>query len=331
MARYRIIHDTHYTYSHSVSLSEQMLHLIPHPCAWQRVVRFELGISPEPSWQEERPDAFGNPTRWLAVYQPHEALQVCLDMDIEVLPRTLPQPEDSMPWDELTQRLTYKGQQAPLPADLAAKRFVFDSPHISIHGALLDYARDCFPPGRPVVAATQALMEKIHADFTFDPEATTVSTPVLEVLSKKRGVCQDFAHLMISCLCSLRLPARYMSGYILTHPPPGQPRMIGADASHAWVSLYVPGSAHDWVDFDPTNNLLPDTAHVTLAWGRDFSDVSPLRGIILGGGGHDPKVSVTMMPLKEDGTPLERLHDPRAEPAEEEGTGKKSATQTGDA
>ncbi len=309
-ARYRVIHDTHYPYSHPVSLSEQMLHLIPQPCAWQDVHRLDLAIAPEPSWQIEHADAFGNPTRWLAIYQPHDALHVRLDMDVGVLPRAIPALADSLPWDALVDRLAYHGPQAPLPADLAAARFCFESPHVSIKNELLDYARDCFPPGRPLLEATQALMSQIHRDFIFDPEATTVATPVLEVLANRRGVCQDFAHLMISCLRTLRLPARYMSGYILTHPPPGQPRMIGADASHAWVSVYDPDSPHGWVDFDPTNDLLPNTAHVTLAWGRDFSDVSPLRGIILGGGGHDPKVAVTMLPLDEHGDPLETLVDP---------------------
>ena len=152
-----------------------------------------------------------------------------------------------------------------------------------------------------MLEAVQALMARIFKEFTFDPKATTVATPVLKVLEKKRGVCQDYAHLMLSCLRSLGLPARYVSGYLLTQPPPGKPRMIGADASHAWVSVYCPnddGGGH-WVDFDPTNNLLPDTQHITLAWGRDFSDVSPLRGVILGGDAQAPKVAVTVEPFGE--------------------------------
>ncbi len=130
-----------------------------------------------------------------------------------------------------------------------------------------------------------------------------MSTPLLEVLEKKRGVCQDFAHLMIGCLRSLGLSARYVSGYLLTRPPPGKPRLIGADASHAWVSVYAPSTDHQWVDFDPTNNLLPNTEHITLAFGRDFSDISPLRGIILGGGGSEPEVAVTVFPLDEENPP----------------------------
>jgi hypothetical protein len=146
-------------------------------------------------------------------------------------------------------------------------------------------------------------MAKIFKEFTFDPEATTVSTPILEVLEKKRGVCQDFAHLMIGCLRALGLSARYVSGYLLTRPPPGKPRLIGADASHAWVSVYAPDCENDWVDFDPTNNLLPNTEHITVAVGRDFSDISPLRGIILGGGGTEPEVAVTVTPLDEEEIP----------------------------
>ncbi len=163
-------------------------------------------------------------------------------------------------------------------------------------------------------------MAKIFKEFTFDPEATTVSTPVLEVLEKKRGVCQDFAHLMIACLRALGLSARYVSGYLLTRPPPGKPRLIGADASHAWVSVYAPGSENDWVDFDPTNNLLPNTEHITLAFGRDFSDISPLRGIILGGGGTEPEVAVTVVPLDEEEIPEELLKAEKGEPAKKPAT-----------
>ncbi len=150
-----------------------------------------------------------------------------------------------------------------------------------------------------MLVGARALMAKIFAELTFDPEATTVSTPVMEVLENKRGVCQDFAHLMIACLRALGLAARYVSGYLLTHPPPGKPRLIGADASHAWVSVFAPGFPNEWVDFDPTNNLLPDTQHITLAWGRDFADVSPLRGVILGGDAHELDVAVTVTPVSE--------------------------------
>jgi transglutaminase-like putative cysteine protease len=157
------------------------------------------------------------------------------------------------------------------------------------------YAADCFSPGRPLLAAVDGLMQKIFSEFSFDAAATQVATPLLQVLEERRGVCQDFAHLMLACLRSMGLSARYISGYLLTQPPPGQPRLIGADASHAWISVYCP--QHGWVDFDPTNNIRPALEHITLAWGRDFADVSPLRGVILGGGSHDPEVQVTVLPL----------------------------------
>lgn len=297
MARYHILHKTLYDYGSAVSLSQQMLHLTPRTCPWQHCEQFDLILDPEPSWRQRGEDAFGNPVEWVAFHQAHEALHIHAELSIEVKPH-LPASMNIAPaWDELVTTIAYRGGEAPRAADLAAKRFLFESPYVRIKHELKLFAADCFPAGRGVLEATQALMNKIHTEFEFDPEATTVATPILEVLENKKGVCQDFAHLMIGCLRAIGIPARYISGYLLTHPPEGQPRMVGADASHAWVSVYTPGSEHGWVDFDPTNNLLPDTQHITLAWGRDFSDVSPLRGIILGGGGHEPEVEVTVTPI----------------------------------
>lgn len=306
-ARYHVQHETHYPYGSSVSLSYQMLHLTPRDCDWQKIHTCECDVSPFPDWVREGFDAFGNPVRWLNFDTPHEALKVNARMDIEVFPhRPLSQLFDSMPWDELRQRLSYRGQAPVSEAlteqfsdDLAAKRFLFESGFVRIKQDFCEFGADCFTPGRPVLEATRLLMAKIFDEFEFDPHATTVATPVLEVLKKKRGVCQDFAHLMLACLRSQGIPARYVSGYLLTQPPPGQPRLIGADASHAWVSVYAPGIGNGWIDFDPTNNLLPDTQHITLCWGRDFNDVSPMRGVILGGGTHDPEVAVTVMPYSE--------------------------------
>lgn len=300
-ARYHVLHETHYDYGGSVSLSHQMLHLSPRTCAWQKVHDHHCQIGPLPDWEDAQLDAFGNPVRWLGFATPHENLWIKSEMDIEVFPHA-PTPQmlaETIPWDDLQDRLTYQGKP-PFPEDLLAKRFLFESTFVRVKHEFCDFSADCFPPGRPVLQAAQALMNKIFEEFTFDPEATTVSTPVLEVLEKKRGVCQDFAHLMLACLRSQGIPARYMSGYLLTQPPPGQKRLIGADASHAWVAVYAPGTeAGNWIEFDPTNNLLPDTQHITLSWGRDFNDVSPLRGIILGGSHHEPKVAVTVMPQAE--------------------------------
>lgn len=314
VVRYHVMHETRYDYGTPVSLSHQQLHLSPRLVPWQQIEAQSVTLTPEPSWRQDGVDAFGNPVSWLAFHAPHSELAIRADLRIAVTDHLPPARalEDSMPWDVLRERLTYAGS-APDGEDLDAMRFLFESAHVRVKHELAAYAADCFPPGCPVLIGAGALMEKIFTEFKFDPEATTVSTPVLEVLEKKRGVCQDFAHLMIACLRSLGLPARYVSGYLLTRPPPGKPRLIGADASHAWVSVYAPGLPGGWVDFDPTNNLLPNTEHITVAFGRDFNDISPLRGIILGGGGHEPDVAVTVLPLDEpEGAALAEAVDSRA-------------------
>ena len=323
-ARYHVLHETSYRYENPVSLSRQLLHLTPRDCNWQRCLHHRISVTPEPSAARERRDCFANVVRELAIEFPHDSLTVRAESTIEVLPH-LPadvlaalegrSPFDpgsgakarsagkataylsaSPAWERVRDALAYGAR----PVLLDASCFQFESPYVRVKREFAAYARPCFTPGRSVLEAVQALMSRIYDEFEFDPEATTVATPVLEVLAEKRGVCQDFAHLMLSCLRSQGLAARYVSGYLLTHPPPGQPRMVGADASHAWVSVYCPElEGGRWVDFDPTNNLLPDTQHITLAWGRDFSDVSPLRGVILGGDAHELEVAVTVTPLAE--------------------------------
>ena len=307
--RYHVLHETRYDYGSPVSLSQQQLHLSPRILAWQRVEEQCIDIDPAPTWRRDGQDAFGNPVTWVAFHAPHEALVIRSVMTIAVAPHLPGDLEDSLPWELVRDRLAYDATE-PRPEDLDATRFLFESPHVRVKHELAAYAADCFPPGTPVLVGARRLMAKIFDEFEFDPEATTVSTPVLEVLENKRGVCQDFAHLMIACLRALGLAARYVSGYLLTRPPPGKPRLIGADASHAWVSVYAPGNGHDWVDFDPTNNLLPNTEHITLSFGRDFSDISPLRGIILGGGGTEPEVAVTVFPLDEEEIPDGLLSGP---------------------
>ncbi len=302
--RYHVLHETFYDYGSPVSLSQQQLHLSPRILAWQQIEEQNIDISPVPTWRRDGQDSFGNPVAWIAFHAPHDSLRISSAMTIAITPHLPENLESSLPWEAVRDRLAYDAS-APRPEDLDAARYLFESAHVRIKHELAVYAADCFPPGRPVLIGAQALMAKIFKEFKFDPEATTVSTPIMEVLEKKRGVCQDFAHLMIACLRALGLAARYVSGYLLTRPPPGKPRLIGADASHAWVSVYAPGFAGgDWVDFDPTNNLLPDTEHITVAIGRDFGDISPLRGIILGGGGAEPEVEVTVTPLDEEEPPL---------------------------
>jgi transglutaminase-like putative cysteine protease len=295
-ARYQILHDTHYHYDSPVSLAQQLAHLWPRACDWQRCTEQQLLISPEPTTRRDEQDVFGNPLTRLAFERPHDELLVNARLSVEVLARPELDFNLSPAWDSTRDALTYSGR--PLTARLLdACRYRFESPYVHLKRSFVEFSESCFPAGRPLMVGVQALMEKIFEEFTFDAEATQVATPLVEVLERRRGVCQDFAHLMLACVRSRGLAARYVSGYLLTQPPPGQARLIGADASHAWVSVFCPELG--WVDFDPTNNVQPALEHITLAWGRDFSDVSPLRGVILGGGTHDPEVRVTVMPVEQ--------------------------------
>ncbi|WP_434608048.1 transglutaminase family protein [Pseudomonas sp. R1-7] len=294
-ARYQILHETHYHYDSPVSLAQQLAHLWPRDCEWQRCTEQQLSISPEPTTRRDEQDVFGNPLTRLAFERPHDELLVNARLSVEVLARPALDFNLSPAWESTGNALTYSGR--PLTAQLLdACRYRFESPYVHLKRSFVEFSESCFPAGRPLMIGVQALMEKIFEEFTFDAEATQVATPLVEVLERRRGVCQDFAHLMLACVRSRGLAARYVSGYLLTQPPPGQARLIGADASHAWVSVFCP--VLGWVDFDPTNNVQPALEHITLAWGRDFSDVSPLRGVILGGGTHDPDVRVTVMPVE---------------------------------
>ncbi|MGV8916450.1 MAG: transglutaminase family protein [Pseudomonas sp.] len=294
-AHYQIFHDTHYKYDSPVSLAQQLAHLWPRPCTWQRCTEQTLQINPTPTNRRDELDVFGNPLTRLDFERPHDELQVNARLRVEVLSRPPLDFQESPCWDTTRSALTYSGRPLSL-AILEACRFRFESPYVHLKQTFVEFSAECFPANRPLLLCVQALMEKIFNEFTFDEEATQVATPLVEVLESRRGVCQDFAHLMLACLRSRGLAARYVSGYLLTQPPPGQPRLIGADASHAWVSVFCP--VLGWVDFDPTNNVQPKLEHISLAWGRDFSDVSPLRGVILGGGSHDPEVQVTVMPVE---------------------------------
>lgn len=300
MARYRIIHDTEYSYAAPVSLSRQLLHLTPREVPWQRCLEHRLEILPASARRLERRDVFGNPVTLLALESPHETLHVRAETIVDVIGQQLPDDKPTPAWETVRDLLTYHAGVPPAAGHLSAARYRFESPYGRVKHDFAAYAADCFPPDAGLLEGVRALTAKIFREFAFDPEATTAATPVTEVFEARRGVCQDFAHLMISCLRSLGLAARYVSGYILTTPPDGQTRLIGADASHAWVSVWCPGEDEElWIDADPTNDLMPGSQHVTLAWGRDFTDVSPLRGVILGGGAHELTVSVTMLPLDE--------------------------------
>lgn len=282
----RIVHRTTYNYAEPASTSHHEARVTPRQTDVQRTITHDLDIFPEPQSRRGRLDFFGNRVTYFGLAEPHRKLEVTATSLIETLPPELPQFDRTPAWETVAERL-----RVDLRRDvLQAAQMRFSSPHVPTLPELHEYAKLDFVPGQTLLAATSALMHRIRTEYTYDPSATDLSTPLATVITTRRGVCQDFAHVMVGCLRSLGLAARYVSGYLRTHPPPGQPRLIGADASHAWVSVWVPELG--WVDFDPTNDLCPGEEHVTVAFGRDFSDVTPLRGVILGGGQHQLDVSV---------------------------------------
>lgn len=293
---YYVQHATRYQYSAPVSLAQQLAHLWPRVQPYQQCLMRSLEVSPTPCLRVDAEDVFGNPITRLSFECPHEALVISARLSVAVFPRPLPELNLSPAWEQVASSMTYQARALDA-STLDAVRFRVESPYVRIKEVFVSFAADCFLPGQPFWSSVAALMRKIYQEFTYDNQATLVATPLLEVLKNRRGVCQDFAHLMLACLRARGFAARYVSGYLLTHPPAGASRMIGADASHAWISVYCPGQG--WVDFDPTNNLLPNLEHISLAWGRDFGDVSPLRGVILGGGAHEPEVQVTVLPLSD--------------------------------
>ncbi|MEI8039605.1 MAG: transglutaminase family protein [Verrucomicrobiota bacterium] len=292
--KFHIVHRTTYSYTGSVTVSHHLARLAPRTLPGQRCPWHELEIKPVPVGRGIHTDAFGNTATYFEVEGKHEILEVTARSMVEVLAMRAADPAATPPWEAVRAACHAK----KLTPGSEAGAFRFASPMVPVGPEFAAYAGPEFPPGRPVLAGLIALTHKVFHDFTFDPRATEVSTPVAEVLRKRAGVCQDFAHLMLACLRSLGLPARYVSGYLETAPPPGTARLLGADASHAWISLFC-GEAAGWVDADPTNNLLPGERHITVAWGRDFSDVSPLRGVTLGAGGQSLAVAVDVMPVAE--------------------------------
>jgi transglutaminase-like putative cysteine protease len=272
-----VSHRTTYTYRKPVLQSEHLFHLTPRSSPHQRVLRHSLLIEPAPSFNTPLEDYFGNHTTILAIEDEHAELVVHARSTVEIIAPDIPMPGLSTPWE----RVTSKALSADGKLDVAVLQFVTASPHTRIVRDAIDYAQPSFTPNRPVLEAALDLTRRIYQDFTFDSTATDISTPVSHVLQERRGVCQDFAHLAITCLRGLGLPARYVSGYLLTYPPPGMEKLQGSDASHAWFSVWAPETG--WVDFDPTNGLMPTDEHVTVAYGRDYDDVSPISGVLLGG------------------------------------------------
>ena len=288
---YRIVHKTTYKYKNPVSVGNHVACLTPrslphHRCTWN-----ELRINPPAATRSERVDYFGNRLSLFTIQEPHLELMVEARSEVTIDQNARAWPQHTPAWDEVARCIPDDHS----PSSVEAYQFVFPSPRIRPSTDLAAYASRSFTPGRPFAEALLDLTARIHRDFRFDSKATNVRTPIEEVFRKRRGVCQDFAHLQIACLRSLNLAARYVSGYLRTYPNPDRPAVVGANVSHAWASAYCPGAG--WLDVDPTNNVVPSTGHVTLGWGRDYGDVSPLRGLILGGRDHTLKVSVKMQPL----------------------------------
>jgi transglutaminase-like putative cysteine protease len=290
--RYRVVHKTNYTYAQPVALGHNETHLRPRAFESQRCLSHQLEIEPQPAVLSEREDFFGNPVSYFSIQHSHSQLSVTATSEVELQERVRP-PTDaaSRPWEETAARL----KRACISEILDARPYVLDSPLVSLSSEIARYAAVFFPLGRPLIEAVHELMERIHRDFVYDPGSTMVATPLSVVFKHRRGVCQDFAHLAIACLRSQGLAARYVSGYLETFPPPGWDKLIGADASHAWFSVYDP--VLGWLDFDPTNNQTPVDRHITVAWGRDYSDITPLKGVIYSGGHHQAAVSVEVTNL----------------------------------
>jgi transglutaminase-like putative cysteine protease len=310
--KYRITHTTVYSYSQPVGLCQNEARLQPRNFWRQNCEYSRFAIFPMPMDFQERLDFFGNRVTYFAIQQPHNQLTVTAISEVTVFPKqsTLDL-FNQLSWEQVrgmlhesTSPAQIQSQQGqvqfqgrdPSPELMDVKQYLLDSPMITVTSELADYAQLSFQPNRALVDVVHDLMGRIYKDFTYDPNFTTIATPLSDVLNFRRGVCQDFAHLAIGCLRSFGMAARYISGYVETSPVPGVPRLVGADASHAWFSVYIPGSG--WLDFDPTNNKVPLDQHITLAWGRDYSDVTPLKGIAYGGGQHTLSVSVDVLRLE---------------------------------
>ncbi|MFV0444670.1 MAG: transglutaminase N-terminal domain-containing protein [Planctomycetaceae bacterium] len=297
---YLVTHRTRYHGSEPVSVGQNLAWLKPRSTDWQTRLGFELEITPKPSNRDERKDYFGNTASLFSFDGGYNELTVTAASRVEVRKRPYPEPVQTANWEQVRSEL----QQTRGQSWHEAAQFAFDSPRSGGAQPLRDYAAVSFPPQMPILTGAIGLTQRIYREFKYRPQSTTVSTPVDEVFQERRGVCQDFAHVQIAMLRSLGLAARYVSGYLRTIPPPGKERLRGADASHAWLSVFC-GDA-GWVDLDPTNNCLAQTDHVTIAWGRDYGDVPPLKGIFIGGGAPQLKVEVDVEPLPPGSATMQR-------------------------
>lgn len=290
--RYRVRHETAYSYGGNVAHSHQLLHLTPRSTALQSCQERTLSLTPQPSLRRDDLDAFGNHVTRLEYDSPHDHLEVLAEVRVEVRPAPDMDAASSEPWERVRDTLAFSGK--PVSAELLdASRYRMESSYVRIKQTFTEYGADCFVPNAPTLHAAEALMSKIHREFKYAPGSTNIRTSAIEAFAARRGVCQDFSHIMLACLRSRGLAARYVSGYLRTLPPPGaDAAYVGADASHAWVSVFCP--PFGWVDLDPTNDVRVSSDHIVIAWGRDFGDVSPLRGVIVGGGRHRLSVRVSV-------------------------------------
>ena len=291
--RYKVVHETVYEYASQVSSSRQIAHLTPRVTSWQKVQAHRLDVEPRASEQSQGVDYFGNAYVNFFVEEPHHILKVRAESEVVVSTQVPSESFGSPAWESA---VVERGKWLP-GADLNVEQYRAPSPAVPWLDSASKYAMPSFAPGRPWMSAMLELTQRIKKEFVYDPKATTITTSVAEVLELRRGVCQDFAHLMLSCLRTMGIPARYVSGYVLNRPRADGTRLAGADASHAWVAAHCPGLG--WVPFDPTNGKLADLEFVTLGWGREFTDVTPLRGVVLGGASQQLSVAVSVTPVQE--------------------------------
>ena len=290
---YSVTHKTRYEYPDAVALSHNLVRMRPRDHVGQVCRRHELKVSPMPAMRSDRLDYFGNHLVWLSLQEPHTELLVESKSEVEVVLELRPELSRGTSWERVADIIAKSGD----PNNIALRQFTFDSLYVQRSSELASYALGSFLSRRAVLECVSDLNRRIHEEFEYVPGSTRVGTMSSEVLRLRRGVCQDFAHLAIGCLRSLGLAARYVSGYIATTPPPGKERLVGADASHAWIGVFTPDFG--WVDFDPTNGVMPTDSHVTVAWGRDYDDVGPFRGILMGGQRQRLNVSVDVVPLED--------------------------------
>ncbi len=289
--KYRVTHTTEFVYKTQVALCYNEARLLPRELPHQKVLSAALQIDPAPDDHYERYDYFGNRTAYFSIEKPYERLIVTATSNVQVDRQKPLGKGANLTWEMARERLR-RDRSADF---IDATQFALDSPMVKGDEQLAEYAKASFLPERPLDEAVHDLMQRIYAEFKYDPEFSTIATPLTEVMKHRSGVCQDFAHMAIGCIRSQGLAARYVSGYIETAPPPGKERLVGADASHAWFSVFHPEIG--WLDFDPTNNQRPADRHITVAWGRDYADVTPLRGVAFGGGKHKLKVAVDVLPI----------------------------------